>query len=99
MRISSSLLARKPTELLRFRNPELRTQTIATHKAYRSDRDYYRLTGIQKHDAEGPPILRPDRNLPLRRLYRPSERSMLTARTLDRIKLGQTCTPEAWGSD
>jgi hypothetical protein len=32
MRISSSLLARQPTELLRFRNAKLRTQTITTHK-------------------------------------------------------------------
>jgi hypothetical protein len=32
MRISFSLPARKPTELLRFRNAELRTQTITTHK-------------------------------------------------------------------
>ncbi len=30
MRISSSLLARQPTELLRFRNAELWTQTITT---------------------------------------------------------------------
>jgi acyl-coenzyme A thioesterase PaaI-like protein len=33
MRISSSLLARQPTELLRYRNGELRTQTITTHKS------------------------------------------------------------------
>jgi hypothetical protein len=33
MRISSSLLARQPTELLRFRNAELWTQTITTHKS------------------------------------------------------------------
>ncbi len=33
MRISSSLLARQPTELLRFRNAGLRTQTITTHKS------------------------------------------------------------------
>ena len=32
MRISFSLLARQPTKLLRFRNVELRTQTIATYK-------------------------------------------------------------------
>ena len=32
MRISSSLLARQPTELLRFRNAKLRTQTTTTYK-------------------------------------------------------------------
>jgi hypothetical protein len=32
MRISSSLLAQQPTELLRFRNAKLRAQTITTHK-------------------------------------------------------------------
>lgn len=37
MRISSSLLARQPTELLRFRNAELRTQTITTHTASRQE--------------------------------------------------------------
>jgi hypothetical protein len=33
MRISSSLLAQQPTELLRFKNAKLRAQTITTHKS------------------------------------------------------------------
>jgi len=33
MKISSSLLAQQPTELLRFKNAKLRAQTITTHKS------------------------------------------------------------------